>query len=117
MKRKKSLTKIFKKKQPIKAISGFNYHKNFSKRQQGGICIMAFDKICNRFVEDDTDPSGIGRWCWMKLKLIKPTARRLICSNKESTNKYIRKLEQYSLQIKILIKAYQIHKNSNGKLN
>ena len=35
--------------------------------QFGGVCVMAVDDIAHRVIDQGTDPTGLGRWAWLRL--------------------------------------------------
>jgi len=55
--------------QSVKTISTWNKKvKSESRFQYGGCAIIARDNAADRYINAGTDPSGLGRWCWMHLR-------------------------------------------------
>ncbi len=48
-------------------IAAHNQHENFHRDQVGGTAVMGVGRICDLISEKGYDPTGLGRWSWVKL--------------------------------------------------
>eukprot|EP00956_Cyclotella_meneghiniana_P011386 scaffold15968_cov46-Cyclotella_meneghiniana.AAC.14 len=44
-----------------------NKHEAFSRSQHGGVSLATFDRLSQFIMESGADPTGLGRWVWMKI--------------------------------------------------
>ena len=60
------LRQLFKTEVEINAVSAHNINEHDGRLQQGGTAIITFDRMATLFKHQGVDPTGLGRWCWMK---------------------------------------------------
>ena len=48
-------------------ITAHNEHEQFSIAQQGGTFLVATTEAAELVCKKGKDPTGLGRWCWLKL--------------------------------------------------
>ena len=67
-KRKNQLPKLMKDNawSAQRTVSANNKHECTGKRQFGGTAIMTFDYITSTISALGYDPTGLGRWSWIK---------------------------------------------------
>ena len=57
-----------------------------SSRQYGGCAIVALNSAVGRVVGSGADSSGLGRWCWLRLRGKANTHVRIICAYRPVKN-------------------------------
>ena len=50
-----------------RGITAHNTHENFHQDQVGGTAVMGVGRLCDLISDMGRDPSGLGRWSWIKL--------------------------------------------------
>jgi hypothetical protein len=50
-----------------RGITAHNTHENFHRDQVGGTAVMGVGRLCDLISDMGRDPSGLGRWSWIKL--------------------------------------------------
>jgi hypothetical protein len=61
--------RILGKFRSSRSVFAYNKTEQRSKAMQpGGVGIIATDKVAHRVTAQGTDPSGLGRWAWIRLQ-------------------------------------------------
>ena len=50
-----------------RGITAHNTHENFHRDQVGGTAVLGVGRICDLISDKGSDPTGLGRWSWIKL--------------------------------------------------
>jgi len=50
------------------SVSYNRTEKNTGVHQPGGVSILCINQIAHRTVRPGDDPSGLGRWCWSRIR-------------------------------------------------
>ena len=58
---------LFQNSHGVKAVAAHNVHDSSGKYQPGGTFGFAVDFLAEQVDDTGKDPTGLGRWCWMKL--------------------------------------------------
>jgi len=81
------LEQLFKSEVQIKAVSAHNIHEDDTRAQEGGTAIIAFDQLASLVKTSGVDPSGLGRWSWVKILGKHSQVTRIICAYQPCTSK------------------------------
>ena len=57
---------MFQRQLACKAVEAHNVHKNVSRAQEGGTAAIAFDETSGYAKQTWRDPTGLGRWAWIR---------------------------------------------------
>ena len=49
-------------------VCGHNIHETYGRRQYGGTFILAKGEVTDCIADTGMDPSGLGRWSWMRFR-------------------------------------------------
>lgn len=62
------LSNWFRTEESKRMVVGYNIHESHlhDRRQYGGTFLMVLGPASDRVVETGVDPSGLGRWCWVR---------------------------------------------------
>jgi len=60
------LNKWFQSENALRVSSAHNTHENNGRRQQGGTFQLVMGQMASWVTEVGHDPTGLGRWCWIK---------------------------------------------------
>ena len=65
----------------LRAIAAHNVHFNVGRRQEGGMCLLAFGTILGQYSSDNSgkDDSGLGHWTYMTFKGKEGFTTRVVC--------------------------------------
>ena len=79
---------------------GYNEHERFSPYQQGGTFLAANPIICSHFRDMGVDPTGLGRWSWMRFEGKRITIRIVVAyqpcvTRKQSTSSTMAQQRRY----------------------
>ena len=59
---------LFGQGQDRKSVVGFNKTEaKITRRQHGGTAMMALGRLSSQVLDSDSDTTGLGRWCWMRV--------------------------------------------------
>ena len=64
--------------QAIKGLASHNTTERIQREQMGGTAVAATGRLVDIVSETGSDPTGLGRWTWLKLGSGRPTTR-VIC--------------------------------------
>ena len=73
-----SLHHLFRTEHDLRLIAAHNTHEDFNHHQEGGVLLMAFDKMASMVTDTESDPLGLGRWVSMKLTVTAEVTTRLV---------------------------------------
>ena len=62
-----SVPRLLNQREGSRSVTAHNEHERFSLKQQGGTFITAFQGLGDYSPITGKDPSGLGRWCWLRL--------------------------------------------------
>ena len=57
-----------KSNQAIRVQTGQNSNESIRSKQYGGTMLAAFDQAATQKLSSGTDPTGLGRWTWMRFQ-------------------------------------------------
>ena len=75
-----NLGNFFRTEVEARKICAYNKHANIEPSQEGGTAMIALDEAAASVTKIGTDPSGLGRWTWMKIKGKGTHVTRVICA-------------------------------------
>ena len=78
MEKKRSLEEVLQHETRIRVSTGHNEHECVGRRQQGGVCTVAYEDAAIRTTETGKDQSGLGRWSWVKMSGCRGRVTRVI---------------------------------------
>ena len=81
------LEQIFKSEVQIKTIAAHNIHDNDSRLQEGGTEIIAFDQLVTLQDLAGLDPTGLGKWSWIKIIGKQKRTTRITCAYQPCSSK------------------------------
>ena len=58
---------IFASETKLRAVKGYNEHKNIRRAQEVGTCAMVFDELPTMVDSMDVKKTKLGRWVWVKM--------------------------------------------------
>jgi hypothetical protein len=58
----------FRDDRMMRSVAAHNTHEKFGRLQAGGTFMISFGSLADRVVETGQDPTGLGRWVWMKCR-------------------------------------------------
>jgi len=62
------LEEMMKTEATMRTVAAHNEHENLGRRQWGGTAAVAYGDLAVRVSETGKDPTGLGRWCFMRCK-------------------------------------------------
>jgi hypothetical protein len=62
------LRELFRTKNALCAVAGYNMHENFSRRQYGRTFQLTFGSLAAWVVDTGADDRGLGRYAWTKFQ-------------------------------------------------
>ena len=64
----KQFNNLFQNTRGVQSIAAHNVHDSSGRYQPGGTFGVAVDYLSTLVTDKGKDPTGLGRWCWMKVE-------------------------------------------------